>query len=70
MDLNKEYKRIGQGITSSSSKRKVLHERLDVFVKSIKKYWYKKLILKLESIKNNEISIEDYVEEVNQKINT
>lgn len=67
MDTKKEFDKISKGITSSSSKRKVLFERLERFVETLKKSWYKKLLVKLERIKNNELSLDDYIEEVRLK---
>lgn len=68
MDLSREYGKIGKGITSSSSKKNVLNERLGAFTKSLKKLWYKKSLTKLESIKKGELSIDDYILEVTKKI--
>jgi len=68
MNLEKEYNRIGQGITSSPSKKNVLKTRLEYFMNKLKKQWYGKLILKLNDIKSGELDLSDYIEEVNLKI--
>lgn len=69
MDLSKEYNKISKNITSSSSKRKILFERLEMFVTTLKRAWYKKLLNKLNLIKNNEMSLEEYISEIEEKIN-
>jgi len=65
----KEFNRIGKGITSSPSKNRVLHERLEYFTQKLKKHWYKKLLNKLISINDGDVSIGDYIVEVEKKIN-
>jgi len=69
MDLSKEYNKISKNITSSSSKRKILFERLEAFTDNLKKNWYKKLLNKLNSINDNEMSLEQYISEIEEKIN-
>lgn len=69
MNIEKEQGKIAQGITSSSEKRKVLITRLEEFEKRLKKHWYTKLLNKLESVKNGDVNIDDYINEVKNKIN-
>ena len=69
MDILKEFTRIGRGITSSPSKGRVLKERLDSFTVKLKRSWYKKLLNKLISIDKGDISLADYIKEVESKIN-
>lgn len=69
MNFIKEFNRIGRGITSSPSKNKVLHERLEYFTDKLRKAWYKKLLVKLSSVSKGDISLSDYIKEVEEKIN-
>lgn len=68
MDFQKEYKKITQGVTTSSLKKSVLNTRIEAFVIKLKKSWYKKLFNKLELIKKGELNLDDYVNEINNKV--
>jgi hypothetical protein len=68
MDNTKELDRLVQGVTSSSSKKKVIKNRVEDLLIQIKKAWYGKLIEKLQLIKDGELDIDNYIKEVKSKI--
>jgi hypothetical protein len=68
MNLTKDLDRLVQGVTSSSSKKKVIKQRVEDLLIRVKKAWYGKLIEKLQSIKNGDYDIDTYIEEVKSKI--
>jgi hypothetical protein len=70
MNLQKDLDRLVQGVTSSPSKKKVIKQRIEDLLKKVKKYWYSQLLVKLKKIKDDELSLDDYIKEVEEKINT
>jgi len=68
MDNTKELDRLVQGVTSSSSKKKVIKQRVEDLLIQIKKAWYGKLNEKLQLIKDGELDIDNYIKEVKSKI--
>lgn len=68
MDLQKHFNRMCLGITGSPSKKKVLIDRLYSFEAALKKHWYKKLLVKLCNIKDGEMSLDDYINNIKEKV--
>ncbi len=67
MDLKRELDKLVQGVTSSSSKKKVIKARVEGVLHKFNKMWYSQLLGKLKEIKSGERNIDDYINDVEEK---
>jgi len=68
MNISKELDKVVTGVTSSSSKKKVIKLRVGSLINQLKKHWYGKLLEKLKIINDKGMTLDDYIAEVESNI--